>query len=506
MSPPAHDRPESLWHRTSGAIATDARPERADVVIAGAGLTGLAAGIMLARQGRGVAVLEARTVGAVTTGGTTGKLSLLQGTVATGIRAHAGEDVLRAYFTGNRAAQDWVRREAGGDEDVIQSRTAFTYATTREGDDAVRREADAMALGGLPVEVEGPDADTGLPFAVTSALRMPDQAQLHALRLLARLAAEFRRLGGRIVEGARVTGADGSDGGLIVRSTAGDVEARLLVLATGTPVLDRGLFFAKLVPSRSLVAAYRPAQGMPLPPGMYLSADPRSRSVRAASDGAGGELLLVGGESFVPGREASVRKLRDVLDEWVAEHFPGAVRELWWAAQDYRMVSHVPFAGPLPRGGGRIYAATGYSKWGMTNAVASALAICGQIAGEEPDWSSALRAHHPTMSDAGEAVGANAEVAGRLVGDWSKAEFSRAPDAPPPEGTGRISRAGLKPVAESTVDGVTCRLSAVCTHLGGIVSWNDAERSWDCPLHGSRFAADGRLLEGPAVADLGRAD
>lgn len=505
MAPDA-DPPESLWLRTADAIPTDSPTDRADVVVVGAGLTGVATALMLARAGRGVLVLEARSVGAVTTGNTTGKLSLLQGSVASGIVSHAGADVLRAYLDANRAAQEWVRREAGDDEKVIQSRTAFTYATTPDGDESVRREAHALTEAGMTIDVEGPGADVGLPFAVTSALRLADQSQLHSVRLLSALAASLRERGGRIVSGRRVTGVDLVEGGVRVRTAAGDVDARSVVIATGTPILDRGLFFAKLVPSRSLVAAYRLPVGMPVPDGMYLSVDPVARSLRGARDESGAELLVVGGGGFTTGREESVRARREDLDAWVTDHFPGAERVTWWAAQDYRMVTHVPYAGPLPRGGGRIYAGTGYNKWGMTNAVAAALAISGEMLGDVPEWAQRLRANHANVADAGEAVTANAQVAGHLLSGWTRAEVSGRGDGRPAEGTGRVVRSGLAPVAESTVDGTTCRLSAVCTHLGGIVSWNDAEKTWDCPLHGSRFSADGTLLEGPAVADLSRVD
>ncbi|WP_243075523.1 FAD-binding oxidoreductase [Microbacterium sp. SS28] len=300
--------PASLWRRTTEPIADDPRVERVEVVVVGGGITGLATAVLLARQGRTVMVLEAREVGAGTTGGTTGKLSLLQGSVASGIRAHAGADVLRAYLEGNRAAQDWVRTVADGDDSVIQTRTAYTYATSPEGDDVLRREAEVLAEAGLEFETLGAGADIGLPFAVTGALALADQSQVHSMRLLARLAAEVRRLGGRIVQHARVTGIDLVENGVRVRTAGGDVDARFAVIATGTPILDRGLFFAKLVPSRSLVGAYRLTDGRPVPDGMYLSVDPESRTIRGAQDGAGRSLLVAGGAGFTPAVKKASRR------------------------------------------------------------------------------------------------------------------------------------------------------------------------------------------------------
>jgi Rieske Fe-S protein len=182
----------------------------------------------------------------------------------------------------------------------------------------------------------------------------------------------------------------------------------------------------------------------------------------------------------------------------------------------------MPFFGKLPRGKGQIYFGTGYNKWGMTNAVAAALGISADILGGQVPWADTI--HHRITSPAGafSAVALNAGVAARLASDWGKVSaegrkidgFKRgtgsspAPVQPAPaaavpaEGQGRVYREGNRPVAVSTVGGTTCRLSAVCTHLGGILHWNDNEQTWDCPLHGSRFSNEGKLLEGPATKDL----
>jgi glycine/D-amino acid oxidase-like deaminating enzyme len=494
-----------VWWQTSSPIAADsALPSTADIVVAGGGLTGISTALLLARQGRRVVVVEARRVGAGTTGNTTAKLSLLQGDVLSELQRHAGDAAVRAYVTGNRAAQEWLVGEVSGAPAAVRRATAYTFATTPEGAEAIEREHEALAMAGLDHDVvpPGPGTPIGLPFAIAGALAMPDQYLLQPLRVLRTLVERLREAGGRIVEGCRVVGARQHENGLRVETDRGGIDCTTLVLATGTPILDRGLFFAKLEPQRSLVGAYAVDDARTLPDGGYLSVDPVSRSLRTAQDDTGRTVLLVGSESFTPGRGGSVAERLSGLDEWTRERYPDARRTTWWAAQDYRATSRLPYAGALPRGGGRIFAATAYNKWGMTNAVAAGLAIAGSIAEDRPAWARELEAARPFAG--GETMAANAKVAGELVAGWVRAESAEAERGPTPEGAGRVGRSGLQPVAESTVDGVTCRVSGVCTHLGGILAWNDAERSWDCPLHGSRFDAQGRVIEGPAVRDLDR--
>jgi nitrite reductase/ring-hydroxylating ferredoxin subunit len=298
-----------------------------------------------------------------------------------------------------------------------------------------------------------------------------------------------------------------SDEPATLQTSAGDVRARKVVLASGMPVLDRGLYFAKLEPQRSYALAYRMPPGAALPQGMYLSVDSPSRSVRTAPHGDG-ELLVIGGNGHVVGRSSSPNAAVADLDAWTGEHFPGAALAWSWAAQDYQAAGKVPFVGAMPRSHGRVLLATGFNKWGMTNAPAAAQMLVADLldggAASTLPWAKPLRTRITTPRDLASGVELNGSVGWRMVRDWAGHLLPHRGSAPrPAEGEGRVD-GGPRPVGTCTVAGQTHRVDAVCPHLGGILSWNDSDLSWDCPLHGSRFSADGHRLEGPALRDLER--
>ncbi len=489
----------SLWLDREQDYETD--PFTADArytdVVVGAGLTGLVTALLLARAGRQVALVEARQVGAVTTGNTTGKVSLLQGTVLSSILSENSREVAHAYLEGNREGMAWLLHYCQQHGVAVQRRDAYTYANTPQGTQTVRDELEACSRLGLDVSYV---QDVELPFPSFGAVRLADQAQFDPMDALTALVADFRAHGGIVHEGVRVVDVVSGSPDRVI-TPAGVLLADNVILATGSPILDRGLYFTKLVPLRSYGLSFR-VPG-PIPQGMYLSADSPSRSLRTAPQAAE-ELLVVGGNGHVVGREASARRRVDELTAWTAQHFPAAERTHVWSAQDYQSLNKVPFVGKLPRGGGHVYLATGYNKWGMTNAVAAALRISAEILGGQLPWAQTLgrRITHPISMLKGAKAGAAVGV--QAVRGWVASEASALSDADavPGEGHGVVGRRGVRPVAVSTVDGQTCAVSAICTHLGGVLKWNDAELSWDCPLHGSRFAADGTVLEGPATRDL----
>ena len=494
----------SLWLDRDDLPASDPLVPGAafDDLIVGAGMTGLITAVLLARAGRRVGVLEARHIGAVTTGHTTGKLSLLQGIQLSRIVRSHSEKVAAAYVEGNRAGQHWVLQYCAEHGVPVERRDAWTYAGSRSGRKTVSREYELGRRLGLDLSEE--DA-VELPYNSYGAIRLPEQAQLYPLDLLIALAAELRSLGGVLIEGVRVhdvnVGREAS-----VETDRGAVTASQVVLASGVPFLDRSLYFAKVTPQRSYVVAFRVPGTVPR--GMYLSADAPTRSLRTAIHDDQ-ELLLVGGNGHEVGRfPKPASDLVDDLVNWTKKGFPGAEVTHIWSAQDYQSHNHVPFIGKLPRGGGHVQLATGYAKWGMTNAAMAALMITDNTLGDKTEWARTLGTRISKPASVLEGLRFNAGVGFTAVQGWLGAELRpiTVPPMKPQEGEGKVGSQHGRPVATSTVDGTTCTVSAVCTHLGGIVRWNDLERSWDCPLHGSRFAADGTVLEGPATSNLERKD
>jgi glycine/D-amino acid oxidase-like deaminating enzyme/nitrite reductase/ring-hydroxylating ferredoxin subunit len=460
----------SLWLDHAPAITSDPLPETpVDDLVVGAGITGLTTALLLARAGRRVAVVEARQVGAVTTGNTTAKISLLQGTKYSKLLRYQSHKVASAYVEANREGFEWLVRFCEDHGVPVQRRPAVTYAADQSELSSARREHEAAASLGLDVSWHD---SLDVPFPHEGGTVLPDQAQFDPMDALAALVEQLRAHGGTLHQGHRLRTVSLTGQAEAVLDDGSVVRADDVVLATGMPVLDRGLYFSKLEPQRSYALAF---EGVEPPEGMYLSSGSDSRSVRDVPR-AEGDRLLVGGAGHSVGRTSSERQHVDRLREWTARYFPGAVETHQWSAQDYSSHDSVPYVGRMPRGFGRIYVAAGFEKWGMTNGVAAARALSGQILGKEPSWS---------------------QIMGRrITGAMGAAHLASI--------NIKVGLGAARGVAEMVRRDGDHEVLPVCTHMGGALHWNDCEGSWDCPLHGSRFAPDGQVLEGPAVRPLKR--
>jgi glycine/D-amino acid oxidase-like deaminating enzyme len=495
-------RNEQPW----AASRLDDSARSAEVIVVGAGITGLMTAVLLARAGKDVLVLEARTVGACATGNTTAKISLLQGSHLSKILSKHGVGVARAYMDGNREGQSWLLQHCEARGVAVQREDAYTYAQSSNGVGSARSELEACQAVGLPATWED---DANVPFPYHGGVRLAEQAQFDPVEFLDALALELIGHGGRLVEHTRVRRVSGHGKNLRVHvNDAAQREVQLsaaqLVLATGIPILDRGGYFARVKPARSYCFAFEVPGEVTRP--MMISTDSPTRSVRYAPV-ADGERLIVGGAGHTVGREKSPSKALAELSSWTRKHYPGAVETHFWSAQDYTPIDDLPYVGPIWPGGENIFIATGFNKWGMTNGAAAALALSSRLLGGRMDWSSAFASWSPhELSGLRTAVQSNLQVGFNLTKGWITPSIRTGRRGPTEGEGGVVSGPPWHLEARCQVDGVEHRISPVCPHLGGIVNWNDADEAWECPLHGSRFAPDGTLLEGPATSDLTASD
>jgi glycine/D-amino acid oxidase-like deaminating enzyme/nitrite reductase/ring-hydroxylating ferredoxin subunit len=473
----------------------------ADVAVVGGGIAGVCTAWELARAGRSVTVLEADRIVAGTTGYTTAKLTAQHTLIYAHLRSAFDAEVARRYAQSQLAAIEHVTAtvaELGVDVE-LESVPAYTYVTSTEQVDQIRAEVDAATEAGLPATMV---TDTNLPFPVAAAIRVDGQAQFHPRRYLLALAEDLTRRGGRIFERTRVVDLGEGDPCRLTTEAGATISARDVVVATHYPVFDRAMLFSRLVPRRELVVAAVIDPGQD-PAGMYITQEDNTRSVRTAPYRDEQRLLIVTGESYKPGTAAVGDRFAQ-LAAWTRRHFDTDTIAYHWSAQDNHTTDKIPYIGRFYPGADHVYVATGFGAWGMSNGVLAGRLLTALLTGDDPEWAKIYDPCriHP-MVEAGSFLKANIAVAGHFVGDRLRrtSHIDAAKDLSP--GTGAVLRhRGQRCAVYRDHAGQLHAVSAVCSHLGCIVAFNDAETTWDCPCHGSRFNPDGTVIQGPATRPL----
>jgi glycine/D-amino acid oxidase-like deaminating enzyme/nitrite reductase/ring-hydroxylating ferredoxin subunit len=502
MTTPLPGMAESYWIDSTPSTTHDRLTSDIDVDVAiiGGGIVGICAAWELQQAGRQVAIIEADRILTGVTGYTTAKLSAQHGLIYDELRSSLGADTARLYAASQLDAIDRVA-DLVTDLDIdcdLERLPSYSYVTSVDRVDQIRAEVDAAAEAGLPASLV---SDTGLPFEIAAAIRVEDQAQFHPRRFLLALADDVRRAGGRIFERSRVTGLDEGSPCRLTTESGATVVAGEVIVATNYPIFDRALLFSRLIPRRELVvAAAIPAESDP--GGMYLTNEENTRSVRTAPYVDGQRLLIVTGEHFKPGAADVAERWRR-LTHWTREHFGTDELAYHWAAQDSTSSDKVPFVGPLHAGTEHVWVAAGFNGWGMSNGMMAGRLLTALIAGQGAPWA---RIYDPrrvhVRAEAGSVLKAGLSVAGHLVGDRLRPSHLDSPDDLPAGGGAVVRLGGQRCAVYRDPGGTLHAVSATCTHLGCTVAFNEAETSWDCPCHGSRFGIDGTVLNGPATEPL----
>ncbi|MHA6259875.1 FAD-dependent oxidoreductase [Sporosarcina sp. CAU 1771] len=452
----------SLWLAT--AYSRDVYPAinqdiQCDVCVIGGGLSGLATAYFLAKEGKDVILLEKNKILAGATGNSTGKLTAQHDLIYAQLLKKFGHDDTKLYYEVNEKAVEFGKSIASADE--LKPADSILFSQSKYGTELLKAEASAYEKLGIKGEF---GKNSELPIPIDATLTLKNESQLHPVRFGQKLAQMAVEAGARIYEDSDVLQMDLKKK-IVTLHSHHEVQFKELVLCSHYPIEAlRGLQIMKLSVDRSYIVS---AEADIALQGQYISVDEPKRSIRTAQFDDKTYFLL-SGESHQAGAKGNTnfhydRLYRDVKDLFGLGDFTHG-----WSAQDPQTPDMIPYAGMISTGMPYVYLSTGYRKWGLSNSIASARIICDQIVGRT----------------------------NRATGLYS------------PERTGfgtlllqAFKNTGL--VVKELASGYTTRLSSpTCTHMGCKTRWNDAEETWDCPCHGSRFRKDGSVLEGPATKPL----
>ncbi|WQN26538.1 FAD-dependent oxidoreductase [Stutzerimonas stutzeri] len=456
-----------------------------DVVVVGAGIVGLSAAMTLCEAGKSVVVLEAREVGGQVTGRSTAKVTTQHALIYRYLIDTFGQELAQCYADANREAVERIRHwvtEHAIDCDY-ERQSAYAYACSADWRRAIDDEAEAARRLGFAARVID---QPPLPFATAGALEFPDQAQFNPTRYLIGLANSLHARGGRIHQHTRATSFE-RQGRWQVGFDGGSAEADQVILATHMPVETPVDLVSPTQPRCHVAMAFRPQDGAHLD-GMFIGVDEPTHSIRMGRDDQG-PLFIVLGPRFRTGQDADVARRFVELEHWARGHLPVGEAVWRWCNEDYDTADRVAYAGePDPEQSPGLFVASGFNGWGISNGTAVGLGMARQIITGRCPWKQLYDPNRPSPDDFNQSSDSQTRVDDL--------------DAIGPGEGGVITRGDEQLAVWRDDAGTLHAVSAACTHMGCSVTWNNADRTWDCPCHGSIFQADGEVIHGPAIEPL----
>jgi glycine/D-amino acid oxidase-like deaminating enzyme/nitrite reductase/ring-hydroxylating ferredoxin subunit len=492
----------SLWQATDAYQPSFREPlkdSRYDVIIVGGGMTGVLTAFLLQQEGKKCLLLEAGNLAFGTTGGTTAHLNTLLDTPYSTIANNFGKDASRTVAN---AASQAIRLI----EDNIRSLNiecefsrayAYLFSQNEEETEELKKITNAAIRAGLETTYT---MDLPIPVAFEKAVRFSDQAKFHPVHYLHGIAAEFERLGGHIHDNCRVMDVKENTEFLAVATTRGMFTAARLIYATHIPP-GVNILHLRCSPWRSYAMAVKLANHDFPDALIYDMKDPyyyyRTQRIGEQS------YLICGGEDHKTGAEVNAEHSFLKLRAHIQRIFNVQEVTHEWSSQYFESADGLPYIGILPGDSENIYVATGYGGNGMIYSHVAAREISHHILTGKSYYDNLFSPSRiKPIAGFTNFVAHNADVVRHFVGKWFGVEqIDELAELAP--GDGKVVTIDNTRIALSKdIDGNVHAVSPVCTHLKCNVSWNNAERSWDCPCHGARYSADGVVLTGPADHDL----
>ncbi len=498
---------------TSVWIATAATPSEnplnkdtsAHVCIIGAGIAGLTTAYLLARAGKKVIVLDDGPIGGGMTARTTAHLTNALDDRFYELERLFGEEGSRLAGESHTAAIDRV--EAIVREEKIDCEfervDGYLFLPPNGRLQVLEDELPAAHRAGL-AEVQRMDRAPVESFDTGPCLHFPRQAQFHPLKYLTGLAKAVERDGGRIFTSTHADEIEGGREAYVTTNGGYKIRCDAIVVATNTPVNDRVAIHTKQAPYTTYVIGVRIPKGSV--PAMLLWDAPADlwdayHYIRIER-GEKSDLLIVGGEDHKTGQQHDGAQRWGKLEQWARNRFPMFEEiEYRWSGQVMEPVDGLAFIGRNPGDADNVFIATGDSGMGMTHGTIAGILLTDLILGRENPWADLYDPSRKTIRAVKDFAEENINVAAQYTDALTPGDVQSIDEIP--KGEGAVVRSGLSKVAVyRDDDGTIHSMSAVCVHLGCIVTWNSAEKTWDCPCHGSRYDAVGGVINGPANSDL----
>jgi glycine/D-amino acid oxidase-like deaminating enzyme/nitrite reductase/ring-hydroxylating ferredoxin subunit len=476
---------------------------RADVCIVGAGIAGTTTAYLLAREGQSVILIDKNQVGLGETAHTSAHLSNEIDASYREIERLHGKKGARLVAVSHTSAIALIESIVEGEniDCDFERLRGYLFLGSKDRETDLHEEFDAACRAGIKVkQLENPPFNLKLG----SCLQFSQQAQFHPLHYIAGLARAIKRLGGRIYSETEAKEIKGGKTAEIKTKNRKTISAGSVVVATNTPVNDWVKMHTKQAAYRTYMIGIRvPVDS--IPKALYWDTENPfhyARVLRVQHRNEPSDVLLVGGEDHKTGQDENIENRFARLLAWARIYFPGIGNaEFRWSGQVMNSIDGLAFIGRNPGDEPNVYIATGDSGMGLTHGTIAGIIIKDLILGSKNPWSSVYDPSRKSLRAAVTFAEENLNVAAQYA-SWVTPGEVNTPDEIKP-GTGAVLRRGLSKFAVYRDDsGKLHERSAVCPHLGCIVSWNSTERSWDCPCHGSRFAPTGKVLNGPAIGPL----
>jgi len=497
----------SVWMDTAAIPLETALTDQinADVCIVGAGIAGMTTAYLLAREGKTVVVLDDGPIGGGMTGRTTAHLvNALDDRYFELERLH-GEDGARLAAESHTAAIDRVEQIVKEEKIACEFERldGYLFVPPRDSKKILDDELAATHRAGL-VDIEKVERVPWDSYDTGPALRFPRQAQFHPLKYLAGLAAAIKQKGGRIYTESHAKEIEGGKKARVDTDSGGVVNAQEVVIATNSPVNDLIAIHTKQAGYQTYVIGARTPRGS-VTRGLYWDTPDPYHYIRIETVGKGAaayDVLIVGGEDHKTGQKDDAGKRFGALERWTRHRFPMIEGiEYRWSGEVMEPIDGLAFIGRNPLDSKNVFIATGDSGNGMTHGTIAGMLLTDLIMNRKNDWEKIYDPSRIRLKALPEFVKENLNVAVQYTDLVVGADVDSVVEIK--RGSGAVISRGLHKVAVyRDPDGKAHEMSAVCRHLGCIVNWNSLENTWDCPCHGSRYDALGKVIQGPANSDL----